>query len=89
LYFKLYCLEKFIIPKNVKELYICNNDILINNLPEHIEKLFIYFENDDEDVNIKIDNLPLFLKEIIIEDICYKKYIKIPFDTVVTIKNFE
>jgi hypothetical protein len=86
---KLDCFNNnnFIIPKNVKELYIYNNNILINNLPENIEKINIFFDEENE-IN-KIENLPLLLKEIIIENEHHKKYIKIPFDTVVTIKKIE
>jgi hypothetical protein len=85
---KLYCKNnKIIIPKNVSELYICDDNMLINNIPKNIEKLYIYF------VNLyykNIQNLPITLKEIVIEKEEYKKYlIKIPFDTVIIIKKIE
>jgi hypothetical protein len=70
--------NNIIIPKNVKELYIYNDNILINNLPEHIEKLFILFNYFSK---TKIENLPITLKEIIVEKNKYIKYIKIPFET--------
>jgi hypothetical protein len=81
---KLHCKNnKIIIPKNVSELYIMNNNILINNLPEHIEKLFIKFSI----VKNKIENLPITIKEIIIENKEYKKYIKKPFDAIITVNS--
>jgi hypothetical protein len=73
-----------IIPQKVKELYIYNENILINNLPECIEKLYILFYFGDKNSN-KVENLPS-IKEIIIEKKHYQKYIKIPFGTIITIK---
>jgi hypothetical protein len=71
------------LPKNVKYLSLTCKNNLINNIPEHIEKVYIYF-NDKQDK--KVENLPLTIKEIIINDEEYKKYIKIPFGTILTIK---
>jgi hypothetical protein len=73
------------LPKNVNYLLLTCNNNLINNIPEHIEKLNIYFENDHIS-NKNVENLPLTIKEIIIKDKEYKKYIKIPFGTILTIK---
>ncbi len=58
---------------------------MINNLPEHIEKLFIFFY-EEKNHDKKIDNLPPSLKEIIIEDEYHKEYFtKIPFGVKFTI----
>jgi hypothetical protein len=87
---ELYCYNNnnFIIPKNVKELYIYNYNSLINNLPEYIEKITIFFDEvEEEHVKRikKINNLPLLLKEIIITHKIYKEFINIPFGTILTI----
>ncbi len=60
---------------------------LINNLPENIEKIYIIFY-DDDDYNKNI-NLPITLKEIVIEKEEFKKYLKIPFGTIVSIKKIK
>jgi hypothetical protein len=104
------------LPETVKSLSLYYNNPLLNNLPEHIEKVFIefddicqslidsdkeYFENKNiyknyEDYLIKrknrkvnelITNLSSSIKEIIIKDEFFKKYIKIPFDCILTIQN--
>jgi hypothetical protein len=77
------------LPKKIKELTLICNHKSINNLPDNIEKLHIYFSNRHSQ-NKNIQNLPITLKEIIIEKEEYKKYlIKIPFDTVIIIKKIE
>ena len=63
-----------IIPQKVKELYIYNENILINNLPECIEKLYILFYFGDKNSN-KVENLPS-IKEIIIEKNTIKNILK-------------
>jgi hypothetical protein len=77
--------NNIIIPKNVKKLCIFYENNLINNLPEHIETLVIYFNSNKN--NKIISNLPLTIKEIIINDEKHEKYIKIPFGAILTIKN--
>ena len=73
------------LPITIKELSLhCNNN-LINNLPEHIEKLFINFYYKIK----KVENLPFTLKEIIIKDEKFKEYIKIPFGCILTIQKIE
>jgi hypothetical protein len=76
---KLDCLffrTQILLPETVKEIYLtCDNDF-INDIPEHIEKIYIEFY-DDTTLNNKVYNLPKTLKEIIIEKKIYKKYIKI------------
>ena len=57
---------------------------LINNLPLHIENVYIYFH--DRDIK-NIENLPPSIKKIIIQDEKYMKYItKVPFDCIVEIR---
>jgi hypothetical protein len=72
------------LPKNVNYLLLTCNNNLINNIPEHIEILNIYFDNYKE--NKYIENLPSTIKKIIIKDEECQKYIKKPFGTVLTIK---
>jgi hypothetical protein len=72
------------LPKSVKKLniYINNKNInLVNNLPEHIEILSILFCNYL--YRPKIDNLPITLKEIYIENKISRESINIPFGTIV------
>ena len=76
------------LPKNLKEFSLAFDNNFINNIPKHIEKIYIWFSNDDK-YDKKVENLPLTIKEIVIEDEYYKKYIKIPFGCVLTIKKFE
>jgi hypothetical protein len=85
-----YSLKEYKIPKNIKELVLYYNNNLIDNIPEHIEKIYInfcYYDMDNEKYK-KIDNIPLTIKEIIIKNEKYKKYIKIPFGCKLTINNF-
>jgi hypothetical protein len=78
----------FIFPKNLKKLLLTCNNKLINNIPKHIEKIYIDFDICEKH-NSKIDNLPLTIKEIVIKDKKFKKYIKIPFGCILTIKKIE
>ena len=80
--------NNIIIPQTVKELSLTCNNNLINNIPNFIEKLYIYFYYD-KSYNKKVENLPFTLKEIIIEDEEHKEYIKIPFGTMLTIQKIE
>jgi hypothetical protein len=80
----------FSIPKNVKSLSLACNNFLINNLPEHIEKLFIVFSLYKPYKGCQVINLPLSLKEIIIESDIHKKYLtKIPFGTIITVNKYK
>ncbi len=76
------------IPQNIKKIIIDCDNILINNLPNHIEKIFINFENCKKK---QVSNLPITIKEIIIKNEKYKKYlINIIFDVKIIIQpNFE
>jgi hypothetical protein len=74
-----------ILPTKIKELCLFCNNNLINNLPEHIEILHIYFSANTKNVH----NLPTTLKEIIVEKEKYLKYIKIPFGTKISFKKFR
>jgi hypothetical protein len=73
------------IPKNLKELVIFHKNTLINNLPDNIEKIHIMFNLKNKN-NKYVSNLPLSIKEIIIEKEKYKKFIKIPFSAILTIE---
>jgi hypothetical protein len=88
-YFKIkwYFQNKILLPKNLKELSLTCNNNLINNILEHIEKIYVWFSVYNE--NTKVENLPLTIKEIVIENVKFKDYIKIPFGCVLTIKKFE
>ncbi len=77
-------------------MYNCNK--LINNLPQHVEKLYIHFINKKlyakfinyyDDYNKNIENLPSSIKEIIINHEKFKKDIKIPFGCILTIKKLN
>ena len=58
-----------------------------NNLPNNIEVVYIVFYDE---IYQKIENLPISIKKIVIEDEKYKQYItKIPFDCEVEFKNFD
>jgi hypothetical protein len=78
--------NKIVLPKNIKILSSTDNIFLLNNIPNHVEILHIMlFINN----NI-IQNLPMTLKEIVISNKYYKKYIKIPFGCILTIQeNFN
>ena len=79
--------NQIILPKSLKKLSLTCNNNLINNIPEHIEKVYIYFSCDH--IHKKVENLPLTIKEIVIKNEEFKKYIKIPFGCILTIKNIE
>jgi hypothetical protein len=80
--------NKVIFPKSLKELSLSHTNILINNIPNHIEKVFIKFYHNDKPYK-KVENLPLTIKEIVIKKEIYKKYIKIPFGCKLTIKKIN
>jgi hypothetical protein len=80
------------IPKNVTQLIINNDNIFLNNLPEEIKKIYIYFYSAEElasnkNKNKNVENLSITLKEIVIQNKKYEKYLtKIPFGTIITIQ---
>jgi hypothetical protein len=81
----IYCDNIKKIPHNVKILSINQENKIINNLPNSIEKIYI-------DIKKKtfIENLPYSIKEIVVDKDYYKEYIKkIPLDAVITIGNKE
>jgi hypothetical protein len=75
--------NNILIPKNCKTLIISIYNKIIDNIPEHVEKLYItnIFRNNKKYVS----NLPVTLKEVIVEDENSKKFIKMPFGTLITI----
>jgi hypothetical protein len=78
--------QDVILPKKIKEIALSYENKKINNLPEHIEKIFIYFDIDDY-YNQKIDNLPITIKEIVIKKEEHKKFLlNIPFETIITVQ---
>jgi hypothetical protein len=77
-----------ILPKFLKKLFLTCVNNLINNIPEHIEKIYILFFNYNNH-NKKVENLPSTIKEIVIENEKFKKYIKVPFGCIITIKKIE
>jgi hypothetical protein len=80
--------DKIILPESLKELCLSCGNKLINNIPKNIEKLCIYFYDCDFKVyNKKVENLPLTIKEIVIQNEQFKKYIKIPFGCKINIQS--
>jgi hypothetical protein len=75
------------IPKSINELSLYNNNEYINNIPNHIIKIYIKYSNSN--IDKKIENLPPSIKEIIIQHEIFKKYIKIPFGCILTIKKLN
>jgi hypothetical protein len=64
--------------------------IILYNLPENIEKIFIYFGFCNYDIKNIVYNLPPTIKEIIIKKEYHKQFItKIPFGTIITIQYFD
>jgi hypothetical protein len=74
--------NKIKIHKNIKTITLSCNSNLINNLPKNIEK--ICFSNY---VYKKINNLPLTIKKIVIQEESEIKNIKIPYGTIIKIRN--
>jgi hypothetical protein len=74
------------IPKHIKNISLKSKNNLLNNIPSHIEKLYIdYFNHDSK----QIGNLPLTIKKIIIHNEEYKKYIKVPFGCILSVKQHK
>jgi hypothetical protein len=68
--------------KNLIFPYYFNEEI--NNIST---ETIIFSDSPESSIyNIKIDNLPLTIKEIVITDEEFKKFIKIPFDSILTIQ---
>jgi hypothetical protein len=78
-----------VLPISIKKIGLISHHNLINNLPLQLEEVYIKFYNNvkfDKEVN----NLPIILKKIIIEDEIYLKYItKIPFGCDIVIQKIE
>jgi hypothetical protein len=79
-----------IIPKKCKTLSLIHSNKLLNNLPEHIEKIYIDRCNILKDMTKQynfIDNLPITIKEIIVPDEFTKNLLKnVPFETLVIVE---
>ena len=72
-------IKENVLPKSIKKIGLYSHCNLINNLPLWIEEVFIKFSNDDE-YNKEVNNLPMTLEKITIENKKYLKSItKIPF----------
>ena len=69
------------LPTSVKYISLFSHNNLVNNLPYHVETVFIKFKDLTHDVI----NLPYTIKKIIIYKKEYTKYIKIPFDCILEI----
>jgi hypothetical protein len=76
------------IPINVRELYVNHNNKILNNLPNHIEKIYIKFCGYcNSFIKKNIDNLPFSIKEIIIQKEEHEDFLtKIPFETIISIQ---
>jgi hypothetical protein len=78
-------IKENILPKSIKKISLFSHYNLINNLPLHIEEVYIKFSLNNEQ-NKEISNLPFTLDKIIIPNNKYLKYItKIPFNCIVDI----
>jgi hypothetical protein len=72
-------IKENVLPKSIKKISLWSHCNLINNLPLQIEEVYIKFSYDDT-YNKEVNNLPITLKKITIDDEKYLKYItKIPF----------
>ena len=81
--------KDIVIPESVKEIELYSHNNLINNLPCNIETVYIKFDYDIETDRI-VDNLPVTLKKIVIQEYSFMEYIKkIPFDCEVEVRNFN
>jgi hypothetical protein len=68
-----------VLPKSIKKISLWSHCNLINNLPLRIEEVCIKFYNVHT-YNKEVNNLPITVKKITIDDEKYLKYItKIPF----------
>jgi hypothetical protein len=87
----LFFQSEIIIPKKCKTISLTKHNKLIQNLPEHIEQLYIDTATNFVILQSKIsfiDNLPTSLKEIIVLDNSVKNLLKnIPYGTIITVKN--
>jgi 6,7-dimethyl-8-ribityllumazine synthase len=78
-----------ILPISIKKIFLSVNCNLINNLPSHIEEVYIRFNRDDTR-NKKINTLPTTLKKIYIQYDNYLKYItNIPDGCKIVIEKFN
>jgi hypothetical protein len=82
-------IQKNVLPKSIKKIGLYSDCNLINNLPLWIEEVCIKFSNYDKH-NKEVNNLPMTLKKITVENEYYLKYItKIPFGCEIVIQKIE
>jgi hypothetical protein len=80
-------IKENVLPKSIKKIGLYSHCNLINNLPLHINEVYIKFVNNDK-YDKEVNNLPITLEKIIIENKRYLKYIiKIPFGCIVEFIN--
>ena len=78
-------IKENVLPKSIKKISLYSHYYLINNLPLHLDEVYILFCFNDI-FNKEITNLPMTLKKITIFSKKNLKYItKIPFGCVVEI----
>jgi hypothetical protein len=78
-------IKENVLPKSIKKIGLFSHCDFINNLPLWIEEVYIQFIGNGRDK--EVNNLPMTLEKIIIEDEKYLKYItKIPFGCDIVIK---
>jgi hypothetical protein len=82
-------IKENVLPKSIKKIGLYSHCILINNLPLRIEEVYIMFCYDNI-YNKEVNNLPMTLEKIIINDEKYLKYItKKPFNCDIIIQKID
>jgi hypothetical protein len=77
-------------PCSIKNICLWSHCNLIYNLPLRIEEVNIMFAEWNDKYNKEVNNLPMTLEKIIIEDEKYLKYItKIPFGCDIVIQKID
>ena len=80
-------IKENVLPCSIKKICLYAHNNLINNLPLHIEEIYIKF-SILEGYNKEVTNLPMTLKKIIVDNKKYLNYItKIPFGCDIVTKN--
>ena len=83
-------IKENVLPKSIKKIGLYSHCNLINNLPLQIEEVCIKFNKYYDEYNKEVNNLPITLKKIVIENEKNLKYItKIPFGCEIIIQKIE